>query len=130
MRRLPVNNDFYVGVHMHDEVISVERHFHGKELPAKLYAAIVAFLTNLGGISEEPKKTSIHLVRRVAVAGVEVRRGCILLNIKNDYPIENPRIIRREQLSANRYHHKLRLSNMNEIDDELKVWLSDAYRIS
>jgi len=41
---------------------------------------------------KEPKKTSIHLVNVPALAGVETRKACILLNIKADHKISSPRI--------------------------------------
>jgi hypothetical protein len=36
------------------------------------------------------KKTSIHLNRKSALAGVETRKDYLLLNIKSDHPIKNP----------------------------------------
>lgn len=110
---------------------TVDDHFAGKPPQVrKVYERLLELLEKIGPVSEDPKKTSIHLVRESALAGVEVRREYLLLNLKTDYPIESPRVERAERLSANRYHSKVRLSAIAEVDGEVKRWLKDAYSLS
>ena len=110
---------------------TVDAHFAGKPPKVrKVYERLLELLEKIGPVSEDPKKTSIHLVRESALAGVEVRRDYLLLNLKTDYPIESPRVERAEKLSANRYHTKVRLSAIAEVDGEVKRWLKDAYSLS
>ncbi|HYK40753.1 MAG TPA: DUF5655 domain-containing protein [Thermoanaerobaculia bacterium] len=110
---------------------TVDAHFAGKPPEVrKVYERLLALLAKIGPVSEDPKKTSIHLVRESALAGVEVRRDYLLLNLKTDYPIEGPRVERAEKLSANRYHTKVKLSAIAEVDAEVKRWLKDAYSLS
>jgi hypothetical protein len=87
-------------------------------------------LNNFGPIIEEPKKTSIHLVRKSALAGVETRKGYLLLNIKSDHKIDNPRIVKSDQPSARRFHHKVKIESLDDFDAELEGWLKEAYLIS
>jgi hypothetical protein len=81
-------------------------------------------------VAEDPKKTSIHLNRKSALAGVETRKDCLLLNIKSDHQIQSPRIEKAERISAKRFHHKVRISSPKDLDEELKGWLREAYLLS
>jgi hypothetical protein len=110
---------------------TVEDHFTGKS-PAvrEIYDRLLATLEKIGPVREEPKKTSIHLARSSALAGVEVRKDYLLLNLKSDHPIDSPRVTRAEQLSARRFHQKVKLASPVEVDAELERWLADAYDLS
>ena len=110
---------------------TVDDHFVRKA-PAvrEVYDRLLAALRKIGPVQEEPKKTSIHLVRSSALAGVEVRKDYLLLNIKTDYRISSPRVTKAEQISAKRFHHKVKLSSPTEVDTELQRWLKDAYELS
>lgn len=113
------------------EIFTVNDHFTDKDpIVRKLYDKLLGVLSGLGPIVEEPKKTSIHLVRKSALAGVETRKSYLLLNIKADHKIDSSRFVKAEQVSTNRFHHKLKIENMDDIDEELKGWLKEAYLIS
>jgi hypothetical protein len=81
-------------------------------------------------VAEDPKKTSIHLNRKSALAGVETRKDGLLLNIKSSHQIQRPRIEKAEQISAKRFHHKVRISSPKDLDEELQDWLMEAYLLS
>ncbi|HEX6573928.1 MAG TPA: DUF5655 domain-containing protein [Gemmatimonadaceae bacterium] len=110
---------------------SVATHFE-KSSPsvAATYAALLKASRGLGQVREEPKKTSIHLVRKTAFAGVATRKDSLILTLKADHKIDSPRIMRVEQTSANRWHLEVRLTSPADIDAELRLWLSNAYNIS
>ena len=110
------------------ETYSVQDHFAKKDPQVRvLYDKLLSMLRTFGPIVEEPKKTSIHLVRVSALAGVETRRDTILLNIKSNHKISSPRVVSTDQVSASRFHQKVRLASPEDIDDELKAWLKDAH---
>ncbi|THD77592.1 MAG: DNA replication protein DnaC [Phenylobacterium sp.] len=105
--------------------------FAGREAAVReTYDRIIAALTLLGPTRIEPKKTSIHLARRSAFAGVHPRKNALLLNIRSAAPIASARIRAREQVSKNRFHNELLLSSPAEVDDELMGWLREAYALS
>lgn len=113
------------------DVYSVNDHFVNKEpIVRTLYDQLVSLLRTFGTIEEDPKKTSIHLNRKSALAGVETRKDYFLLNIKSDHQIKSPRIEKAEQISAKRFHHKMRISSPKDFDEELKTWLKEAYLLS
>ena len=113
------------------ETHTVSDHFVNKDPAVRaLYDQLVALLRTFGPTEEDPKKTSIHLNRKSALAGVETRKDCLLLNIKSSHPIHSSRIEKAEQISAKRFHHKVRISSPNDLDEELKTWLEEAYILS
>lgn len=110
---------------------AVDDHFDGKEPALRaVYYRLLAVLRKFGPVQEEAKKTSIHLVRATALAGVQVRKAHIVLTVKSDCALKSPRIFKSEQVSANRFHHELKLSKPAEIDKELRAWLKAAYELS
>lgn len=83
-----------------------------------------------GPVDQDPKKTSIHLNRRTAFAGVVVRKDCIVVTIKANSPIASPRIFKLEQTTAKRFHHEVKLAAVRDLDAELRGWLKAAYELS
>ena len=113
------------------ETHSVSDHFVNKDPSVRaLYDQLVSMVRAFGLVEEDPKKTSIHLNRRSALAGVETRKHYFLLTIKSDHPITNPRIEKTERISAKRFYHKVRISSAEDLDEELKGWLKEAYLLS
>jgi hypothetical protein len=110
---------------------TVKSHFEGKD-PAmqKIYDRLLKAAERFGPIKEEAKKTSIHLVRRTAFAGVATRRTTVVLTVKSDRKLSSPRIHKSEQTSAQRFHHEVKLTTPAEVDAELVQWLKAAYALS
>ena len=81
-------------------------------------------------VVEEPKKTSIHLVRTTAFAGVATQKAALVLTLKSDRDVASTRLRKRERVSANRWHLEARLSGPNEVDSEVRTWLERAYLLA
>ena len=110
---------------------SVSQHFENKDPVVKsIYDRIIKESRKFGKVSEEPKKTSIHLVNKSAFAGVVTRKTALILNIKSAAPIKHARIAKSEQLSASRFHQEVKLTSPAEVDSVLVGWLNEAYQIS
>jgi hypothetical protein len=112
-------------------VPTIGQHFAGRA-PAvrQIYDRIVGAAEGLGPVREEPKKTSIHLARRTAFAGVATRKDALILTLKSATDIRNRRIVKREQASANRWHVEIRLDDPAQVDAELKAWLKNAMALA
>jgi hypothetical protein len=110
---------------------TVKSHFEGKD-PAvqKIYDRLLKAAERFGPVKEEAKKTSIHLVRRTAFAGVATRKTTVVLTVKSDRKLSSPRIHKSEQTSAQRFHHEVKLTTPAEVDAELVQWLKAAYALS
>jgi hypothetical protein len=94
------------------------------------YDRLLEALQALGPFSIEPKKTSIHLVRKVGFAGVHPRKRSMLLNIRTDRAIQDPRVVKAEQVSKNRYHNEIKLTAPDDVDADVRAWLGEAYVLS
>jgi hypothetical protein len=110
---------------------SVSNHFVNKDPAVRaLYDQLLQTLNKIGPVEEDPKKTSIHINRKSALIGIETRKDCLLLTIKADHEINNPRIEKVEKISAKRFYHKVRIRSPKDYDAELKSWLKDAYALA
>jgi len=111
--------------------VSVSAHFT-KAAPnvRATYRKLLKIARALGPVREEAKKTSIHLVRKSAFAGIATRKESLILTLKASTPLKHPRFERSEQASAHRWHHEIRLHGPAEVDKELKAWLAEAYSLA
>ncbi len=110
---------------------SVSQHFENKDpLVKSIYDRILNESRKFGAVTEQPKKTSIHLVNKSAFAGIATRKNALILNIKSSAPIKHARIAKSEQLSASRFHQAVKLISPDEVDSIVVGWLKEAYAIS
>jgi len=110
---------------------NVDDHFVGRTHHVReIYDALLRAARRFGEVREEPKKTSIHLVRRTAFAGVATRRDAVILTIKSATHLVDERIFRSERTSANRWHHEIRLATAADVDAQLQEWLQAAYELA
>jgi hypothetical protein len=118
-------------VHDSSRSKDVDRHFAGRsENVRSIYDAILKAAHQLGHFTEDPKKTSIHLNRKSAFAGVQTRREFLILTVKASSDIDDPIITKSEQTSANRWHHEVRLSSPDAVAGPVLAWLLDSYDLS
>jgi predicted DNA-binding protein (MmcQ/YjbR family) len=110
---------------------TIREHFVGRAPEvAATYAAILKAARKCGPVREEPKKTSIHLMRKTAFAGVATRKTALILTLKSPADLQRHRIVRREHASANRWHLEVRLDAPDQVDRELVTWLAQAYELA
>lgn len=110
---------------------TVKEHFENRAPEVKAtYAAILQAAKRFGPVQEEAKKTSIHLVRKSAFAGVATRKTALILTLKSDSDIASKRIAKREQASAHRWHLEIKLETPEQVDRELIHWLERAYELA
>src|SRR5262245_52887115 len=84
---------------------TVAAHFADRDPVVKaIYAKILAASRKLGRVTEDPKKTSIHLVRSTAFAGVATRKAALILTLKSQVDIASPRIVKHQRASARRWY--------------------------
>jgi hypothetical protein len=110
---------------------SMDMLFEGKAPEVRaIYERLVSELRKFGSVNEAPKQTSIHLEKNSAFAGVHPRKTYFNLEFRTDYVIDDPRIARKQQLSARRFEHTVKLEAESQIDAQLLGWLKDAYELS
>jgi hypothetical protein len=94
------------------------------------YDRILAAARKWGPVEEGPKKTSIHLNRSTAFAGVATRKNALILTVKSKTDLESNRVSKHERASANRWHLEIRLTDPKQVDAELLGWLRASYDMS
>jgi hypothetical protein len=113
------------------EAFSINNHFDGKDpVVQKIYERILTVCKAMGPVGVEPKKTSIHLVRSTAFAGIATRSTYLILTIKSDRQMKSRRIHKSQHTSANRFHHETKIEKPADVDAELIGWLKSAYALS
>lgn len=117
---MPEPSSHTVAAHFTDRAPEVRR----------IYDRILGAARKLGPSREDPKKTSIHLVRRTAFAGVATRKNALVLTLKSATDIASERVSRRERASANRWHLEVWLEKAADVDRELTTWLKRAYELA
>lgn len=116
---------------MTDTGYTVDDQFIGRAPNVRaVYDLLVEQLRAFGPVSEQPKKTSIHLANSSGFAGVHTRKNYFILNIRSDHLIDSPRIVKSERVSKSRYHQEVKLQNLGDVDAELMAWLKAAYDLS
>ena len=106
-------------------------HFSRRDpLVREIYDRLIAAAERFGPVKQEPKKTSIHLASKTAFAGVVTRRDAVILTLKSASDIRSPRVIKREQVSANRWHLEVRLTDPRQVDKQIASWLERAIELS
>jgi hypothetical protein len=109
---------------------ALEALFEGRNpVVSKIHDALTKKLARFGPVRANAKKTSIHLVAKTGFAGVHPRKDSVLLNIRTAAPLKAKRVRKAEQVSANRWHNEILLSDATEIDDQLVGWLQEAHRL-
>ncbi|MCU1233156.1 MAG: hypothetical protein JWP63_1123 [Candidatus Solibacter sp.] len=96
----------------------------------ELYRELLPAVASIGPFEVEVKRTSVHLVRASAFAGVAFRKQHIVLTVKSTKAIASPRIFKSDQASKNRWHLEVKLAGAGDIDAELLAWLRASYEIS
>ena len=110
---------------------TVEQHFSGRsDHVRRIYDSIIEASTALGPVEQDPKKTSIHLNRRVAFAGVQTRKELLILTLKSDRDMNHRRVLKTEQTSANRWHFEVRLRAPGDVDEEVRQWIRASYELA
>jgi hypothetical protein len=114
-----------------DNGFSVGSHFEGKDpVVRSVYDRILKAIRQIGPVIEDPKKSSIHLVNKTALAGIATRKTYLILTIKSDRALSASRIHKTEQVSVRRFHHEIKVASSADVDAELIKWLEAAYALS
>jgi hypothetical protein len=110
---------------------SVEGHFEGRSPHVReIYDLILATGREFGPVEEDPKKTSIHLNRKSAFAGISTTRQALTLTVKAAREIVDDRIKLSQRASAGRWYNSIRLTSPDEFDAKIIDWLKESYEIS
>jgi len=99
-----------------------------------IYTALVSGLKSRIGAAnatEDLKQTCVHINAGeggTAYLGLHPRKGGLLVNIRTERPIPSARVRKAEQVSKNRCHCEVILTDPSEVDEELLGWMEGAWQ--
>jgi hypothetical protein len=130
MWRCPVCGQTFVTRNMPHSclVVPLEAHFAGREQLRPVFDAFVTAARANGPLTINATKSRITLQVRMRFAGVELRRDHLRAHLVLMRPIEADRL-QIEYLPPRYYLHRLRLARPEDVDDELRGWVAEAYRV-
>jgi hypothetical protein len=109
--------------------VPLDEHFSGR--PPRLRAAFDALVKAAeanGPVTINATKSRITLQVRMRFAAVEPRRDRLRAHLVLKREIEHERLTV-EHLEPDYYLHRFTLTTPDDVDDELKAWVAEAYRV-
>lgn len=73
---------------------------------------------------------SVSLENRKVFASTLIRKRSIKLILRTNYRITSPRILSVEPVAEKVFDHTILLESKDHLDEELMLWLKDAYHTS
>jgi hypothetical protein len=108
----------------------VDSHFSGADPQVRqVFDAIVAATTALGPFDILAEKTRIAFHARMSFAAFTVRRHWLDGHVVLARQVSSPRFRRIEVYSRANVVHAFRLVRPEEVDDEVRAWLAEAYAV-
>jgi len=113
------------------QLVPIDSHFEKRDpSDRELLDALVGRIEVAAGpVRVESLKSCLHLASRSAFAGVHFPKSCLRLEFSMNRNLNSARFRQVDQLSKERFHHKLELESPSHLDDELVGWLAESYRL-
>jgi len=109
---------------------TLAHHFRGKPPGIRrLYREVVAAIRAVGPVRVLPEKTRIAFQVRMSFAQVTPRRQWLDGHLVLARRIDHPRFRRVQTFSPRNHLHEFRLTDPDEIDDQFRSWLAEAYLV-
>jgi uncharacterized protein DUF5655 len=110
------------------QVVPLDSHFAGgREALRAVFDAFVAAAQESGPVTINSTKSRITLQNRMRFAAVEPRQRHLNAHVVLQRPLTSPRFTTVEHIPPRYYVHKFRLHTPEDVDAELKAWLTEAY---
>ena len=88
---------------------------------------VLAHLQGLGPLHVEPVSVGIFLKRSTKFAELRPMTRWEALSFVLPRKLSHPRLARRVYSSGTRHHHVVNLRSPDDVDDEVRTWLTEAY---
>jgi hypothetical protein len=109
------------------QVVPLDSHFDGRPELRRVFEAFVAAAEENGPVTVNATKSRITLQARMRFAAVEPRQHHLNAHVVLQRPLDRPRFTKVEHVPPRYYVHKFRLERPEDVDDELRGWLAEAY---
>ena len=114
--------------HTCDPASSVESYLSGQpEERHATYRAALAVIRELGDVDIDPVSVGIMVKRARTFCELRPRRGAVELSFKMSRELGSPRVRKTLASSTHRRVHFVDLRTPEDVDDEVRRWLAEAY---
>jgi hypothetical protein len=93
----------------------------------EIYDAVIEHLRTIGPVHEDAVNVGIFLKSDRKIAEFRPRIRSVLLSLYLPYELSSPRFARTLPVAADRTVHMIKLTDADQVDDQLREWLSEAY---
>jgi hypothetical protein len=108
--------------------MTLEEYFStGPRRERPIFEAVMRHLDTVGPVHVEPVSVGIFLKRASSFAQLRPMTKWVALSFSLPHPVRHPRITRKVTAYHGRYHHVANLRGPEDLDDELRARLTEAY---
>jgi Domain of unknown function (DUF5655) len=99
----------------------------GPERERPIFEAVMAHLETIGPVHVEPVSVGIFLKRSRTFAELRPMVNWVALSFVLGHELDDPRIARKMRGSPLRTHHVVNLRGPEDLDDDMRAWLTESY---
>ncbi|HEX7276892.1 MAG TPA: DUF5655 domain-containing protein [Acidimicrobiales bacterium] len=92
-----------------------------------IFEAVMAALDDVGPVHVEPVSVGIFLKRAGSFAQLRPQQRWVALSIGLRRVVSHRAITRKVQLWSGRHYHVFNLRGPEDVDDDIRAWLTEAY---
>ena len=108
----------------------LDHHFENRPRHVRdLFEAVLSVAQAIGPVTVLPEKTRIAFQVRMSFAQVTPRQRWLDGHVVLARRLEHPRFRSIQTISPRNHVHFFRLSELTEVDAELRAWLAEAYAV-
>jgi hypothetical protein len=108
--------------------MSLEEYFStGPAHERPIFEAVMRHVNSLGPVHVEPVSVGIFLKRAQTFAELRPMQRWVALSFSLPRRVQHPTITRKVMRYHGRYYHVANLRRPEDLDDELRVWITEAY---
>jgi hypothetical protein len=108
--------------------MSLEEYFStGPARERPIFEAVMRHLDTVGTVHVEPVSVGIFLKRARSFAQLRPMTKWVALSFSLPRPVQHPTITRKVQPYGGSYYHVAALRGPEDLDDQLRGWLTEAY---
>lgn len=111
--------------------MTVDEYFStGPERERPIFEAVMAHMKTVGPVHVEPVSVGIFLKRARSFAQLRPMTKWVALSFALDRTVRHPKIARKVVEYNGRYHHVINIVGPEDIDDDVRAWLTESYLLS
>jgi hypothetical protein len=108
--------------------MSVDEYFStGPSFERPIYEAVLGHLESVGPVHVEPVSVGIFIKREGGLVELRPMRRWVALSFPLRRRVEHPRIARKPIVAGARIFHVVNLMGPDDVDDDVRGWLTEAY---